>query len=206
MTGLMFALTLMSPAAEAAASRAELASANHEIALSNAAFSDDVQDQRELYQLVGDWKRARRAGNIHAELAADRAIQRWLRREIAENQHELALAQQEVSRSQLELNRERRAPRSRITRDAIIDDQRDLNDDLRDLAQVEQDLARTLEINYALDAMQRRFERRRASRADQVAKTQLLNELVALSSTEVAFARAEQAEDQRELREAHWDL
>jgi hypothetical protein len=197
MIGLIFALAVTGADAEARSS-CNSPHQQHHSSASSASVYDDTRDRDQLIRLVSDWRRAQSQGHVRAELAADAAIQSWLRREIVESERDVSLARAEVARSQRELEQERRDlryDRSARAHREVADDQRDLNDDLNDLYRAEADLSQTRRILHQLESTQSRFSRRQVSHRDYAAKRSLLDQLVSMTHAEVSYAYAEQSED-----------
>jgi hypothetical protein len=195
----------------AGTTRAEALESEAELARDHRAIQDDSADLRSLDRIISSWQSASRHGARGAELTADRALQDWLRQEIAESQQELSQARGEVRSSKRELERELAEANRSYGRHAsqeraeARDDARDLKDDHRDLAAMELDLRELQDIASRLQAMQPRFEQGRASGADYAAKSGLLARLRSLSQREVQQSHAELSEDLIERSEARWD-
>jgi len=172
---------------------------------------NDARDLTRIDAIATDWRAARRAGDRIAEGNADARLERWIRQELAENQRDVAEARREVGRSQSEVNASRRERnrtvgtgrpvRAADDRRDLRDDRRDRADDQRDLSNEKADRARTRRLATQLRDMQPRFEAGTASPADYQAKSEVLDQLVALSVAEVRRNAAENREDSRERRE-----
>jgi hypothetical protein len=190
--------------AEAHASEVELSRDHH-------AIQDDTADLRSLESIISNWQVASTRGARNAELSADRALESWLRREIAESQTELSQARDEVRSSKNELAQETAQARNSHGRHAsreyaqVQDDKRDLQDDRRDLDAIQADLASMQAIAGQLNGMQAKFEHGRASTRDYATKRSLLDRLRSLSKQEISRTRAELSEDLGERSESRWD-
>ncbi|MDG1482757.1 MAG: hypothetical protein P8R54_24405 [Myxococcota bacterium] len=204
-------ITALLSSAFAGTTRAEAHASASELTQGYRDIQDDTADLRSLEAIISNWQTASHRGAHGAEMTADRALESWIRRELAESQAELSRARSEVKASKNELARETAQAQRSYGRHAsheyaqVRDDKRDLQDDRRDLSTLEAQLSSMQAIAKQLNAMQPAFEHGRASARDYATKRNLLDRLRSLSQREISLTRAELSEDLAEQRESRWD-